>query len=196
MSEHGNEVNLNYIDTTAITDMASLFRPDSHGNTYYGLSAFNGDISEWNVSAVTNMNAMFANAIAFNKDISDWNVVAVQNMTDMFVGAAKFNQDISKWNVASVTSMLGMFADATAFNKDISGWDVSAVQNMTNMFNGATEFKQNLDAWGRKINNKVKASSWLNAYGMFKDSGLAASLPTWCESDKDCKINALSTLTY
>ena len=37
-------------------------------------STFNADISSWDVSSVTNMEAMFETAIAFNADISNWDV--------------------------------------------------------------------------------------------------------------------------
>ena len=48
----------------------------------------NGDISEWDVSGVTDMSGMFAFAIPFNGDISEWDVSGVTDMSEMFLGAA------------------------------------------------------------------------------------------------------------
>ena len=95
--------------------------------------SFNQDISDWDVSSVTNMSAMFAFA-SFNPDISDWDVSCVTDMSAMFYNADSFNQDISDWDVSSVTDMASMFGSALSFNQDISDWDVSSVTDMRYMF--------------------------------------------------------------
>ena len=46
-------------------------------------SVFNGDISRWNVSNVTNMWGMFASS-EFNGDISGWDVSNVTDRQYMF----------------------------------------------------------------------------------------------------------------
>jgi surface protein len=96
---------------------------------------------------VTNMEFMFNQASAFNQDISDWDVSSVTNMSNMFRSASAFNQDISDWDVSSVTNMSGMFRSASAFNRDISGWDTSKVTNMSFMFTGASAFNQDIGGW-------------------------------------------------
>ena len=50
IAERGNEGDFNDIDTCKITDMSKLF---------YGKKGFNGDISQWDVSNVTNKDGMF-----------------------------------------------------------------------------------------------------------------------------------------
>ena len=148
-NEHGNEVDLNYIDTADITDMSWLF--GSHGKNGYGLNKFNGDISKWDVSNVTNTSLMFINATSFDQDISGWDVSKVTTMASMFYKATSFNGDISEWEVSKVTRMPGMFIDALAFDQDISGWDVSQVTTMQYMFQGATVFDQDISRW--KVGN-------------------------------------------
>ncbi len=62
--------------------------------TWNGRSSFNGDISNWDVSQVTDMSHMFAGAAAFNGDISTWNVARVTDMSTMFYSAKSFKRSL------------------------------------------------------------------------------------------------------
>ncbi len=79
------------------------------------------------LSQVTDMSRMFAEAYSFNSDLRDWDVSNVTDMTRLFDTATSFNGDISTWDVSRVTTMVLMFSFTNAFNCDISGWDVSSV---------------------------------------------------------------------
>ena len=120
----GKDADLNHINTSQVTNMFGLF---------WG-THFEGDISEWDVSSVVNMNSMFRECNNFNSDLSNWNVSSVTSMGYVFVGCHNFNSDLSKWNVGKVTNMSYMFYGCDNFNSDISKWDVRNVINMYGMF--------------------------------------------------------------
>ena len=64
-----------------------------------------------------------ANATAIYGHISDWNVSAVTNMASAFKDRSNFNEDIGNWDVSNVTIMGYMFADARLFNQPIGDWN-------------------------------------------------------------------------
>ncbi|NVJ61130.1 MAG: BspA family leucine-rich repeat surface protein [Gammaproteobacteria bacterium] len=141
------------------TDVPNMSAVTNMNHMFAEARRFNGDISEWDVSSVTDMGAMFRGALSFNGDISDWDVSSVSNMGSMFYEAISFNGDISRWDVSSVTNMEAMFYDAPNFNGDLSDWDVSSVTNMRTVFNNAIAFNQDLSNWN--------VSSVVNMSGLF-----------------------------
>ena len=88
-------------------------------------------IGSWNVSAVTNMQAMFSNASSFNHNIGSWNLGKVTNTSYMFSNASSFNQDIGAWNMKGHQT-----------SPPIGDWNVSSVTNMSNLLYEATSFNR------------------------------------------------------
>ena len=109
-----------------------------------------GEISNWDVSNVTNMRMMFSgennDVSSFNQPLNKWNVSKVTNMGYMFRDAWSFNQPLNDWDVSNVTSMNEMFCCAYSFNQPLNKWNVSKVKAMAFTFVGASSFNQPLHA--------------------------------------------------
>ena len=108
---------------------------------FEGATAFNGNLSKWNVYGVIDMTSMFKGATAFDGDISTWNVSKLLHMNSMFQGATAFTgKRLGRWKLYSgYIKMMYMFENATALNTDLSSWNVRTANDYTrDMFKGAT----------------------------------------------------------
>ena len=150
-------------------NMASMF---------FGATAFNQPIGNWNTSSVTNMSSMFQLAAAFNQNINNWNIDKVTSMQRMFSGATNFNGELPtnrSYGVIPVLTNMGyMFYDAPAFNQDVSVLNVTNVTYMQHAFTNARAFN-NADVplnWGSET---AKITNWNNAFqnaSAFNNSGV------------------------
>ena len=101
-----NPIDFNDIDVSNI---------DSFCGKYNGLFDYMNfkhiDISNWDVSNVTNMSYMFymCKELKSVGNISGWDVSNVTDMSSMFYGCTYFNQDISNWDVSKVKFKIDMF---------------------------------------------------------------------------------------
>ena len=149
-------------DLSGVQDMSGMFEDSSfNGNIsgwnvsqvtdmsgmFYGAASFDQSLNGWNVSQVTDMSNMFYFAASFDRPLNGWNVSQVTDMGGMFYGALTFNGNVSSWNVSQVTDMSYMFSAASAFDGDISGWNVSQVTSMLRMFFGASDFDGDISGW-------------------------------------------------
>ena len=141
----------------------------------YALASNFGVVTQWDVSEVTDMSALFEGHDAFNGDVTAWDVSSVEDMSFMFSDCQAFDQDISNWVVSKVRDMSFMFSNSrktrtileseidpvlqinvytsvdsfvrTSFNRPLASWDTSGVIDMSGMFKNADEFNQDLNIW-------------------------------------------------
>jgi surface protein len=162
----------NVQSTNSMFGQASSFEGTGLGNWNVGkvedfslmfwlATAFNEDLSLWDVSNVQSMNSMFAQASIFEgTGLENWNVGKVQDFSYMFLSASAFQGTISTWDTSGAETMESMLSEASSFSDNVSLWDVSNVTNMKFLFSNAVSFTgDGLDLW-----NVSKVTSM---YGMF-----------------------------
>ncbi|SMG34801.1 major paralogous domain-containing protein [Fibrobacter sp. UWB13] len=174
-------IDLNFIDVSKVTDMSHLFEWWFSGDDGFGNDDCFGndvdskddvvcslDISGWDVSNVTDMEAMFQGS-RLNVDLSKWNVSKVKNMKEMFSNSS-FKGDLSKWDVSNVENMSGMFSRGVEVKSALSHWNVGHVKDMSSMFSGST-FNEDISKWD--------VSNVLNMEGMFEFSTFNGDISRW-----------------
>ncbi len=181
-----SDLNLSYNVENVIVeeDVAPISTSYWFRGVGYNSSTFNADLSNLNVSNVTDMSWMFNdtghNTISFNLDLSSWNTSKVIGMGEMFYGAGYysqiFNVNLSNWDTSNVTYMSLMFCCAgrssnTFIISGISNWNTSSVTNMTMMFDSCAYSAETFDLDVSKWN----VSSVTNMVDMFKMTGLNAT---------------------
>ena len=106
-----NIYDLNFIDTSKITDMSNLF-----ANCEYDI-----DVSNWDVSNVTNMYNMFYKCKTFNCDLSNWDVSNVIDMKFTFNYCLNFKgKGLENWDVSNIHAMYCVFKNCV--NLTIPSW--------------------------------------------------------------------------
>jgi len=106
-----------------------------------------GDISDWDISAVTSLHETFASKTSFNENIGGWDTSAVTSFYATFYSASIFNQNIGEWSTSALSDFRRTFYKADAFNQNIGGWDTSAVNTLVRTFHSAAAFDHNIGGW-------------------------------------------------
>lgn len=149
------------------TDAPTISTTDL-SNTFNGCTVFNGDLSNWDVSGVTNFTQMFLLS-GFNNSINSWTIKndAPIYFTAMFYGSA-FNQPLGDWDTSAVVDMSSMFNFNFSFNQDLGNWNVSNVDTFNSMFSTALAF--NNGGTGTINNWTINTTENVNMYRMFYNS--------------------------
>ena len=94
------QYDLNFIDTSKITDMSKLFECIGH----------NFDVSKWDMSNVIDISFMFYGCQNFNCDLSNWDVSKVIDISYMFKDCKNFKgKGLDHWNLQSLIYSYCMF---------------------------------------------------------------------------------------
>jgi surface protein len=155
------------IDVSGVSNMSDMFRVETEKYTSHLIEL---DVSNWDVSSVTDMSNMFSGASSLtNLDVTNWDVSSVTNMSGMFAGTYSLTElDVSKWDVSSVTNMSSMFTFAESLTElDVSKWDVSNVTDMRFMFGGSSSIRPGESSLRNLDVSKWDVSSVTDMQGMF-----------------------------
>ena len=150
------EIDVSNWDVSKVTDMTAIFGMCDKLKTIKG-------IENWNPCSATTMDSLFYGCTSLTKlDLSNWDVSNVTNMDYMF--SAEFNTanhlsmklttvgDLSNWNTSKVTSMKYMFVECSSLTElNLSNWDISNVTKLGCLFSDCKSLKTiNLSNWNLK----------------------------------------------
>ena len=157
------------LTSDSATDYPSV---STWNNFFERCNNFNGDVSNWNATGITNMKEMFRGASSFNIDISSWDVSSVSSFEKFLYQTSSFNQDLSGWTPAA-TNMRQMFYQCSNFNADLDSWDMTSVTDMRQMFFG-TSFNNSLNSWSFPLATSLD--------GLFQQSSMNSDISSWTVS--------------
>ena len=144
-STSGTSTDVSNLDTSNVTNMASMF------DTCKSLTSI-GDLSNWDTSKVTNMTSMFYNcqSLASVGDLSNWNTSKVTTMPYMFFKYGGTELNLANWDTSKVTDMNSVIYNCVnCTSVDVSGWDLSSCTNITYIYD-----------WMFKLTNLILGEGW------------------------------------
>ena len=149
---------------TSVGDGYIVFYPITF-NRMFQSSAFNKDISGWDVQRVTVMSSCLASA-PITADLSSWDVSNCRDLS--YFGGVNQTTNFSSWNPINCSSFAFMLSNNVNFNNDVGNWDIRNASNMTYMFSGATALTDaNVENILVGWNNNVNTAEGVNATQLF-----------------------------
>jgi surface protein len=159
------------------TDAPDLTNAQVLTNMFKSCEVFTGEVSNWDVSSVTNISGTFRSCDVFNSDLSGWDVSNNTRLNSTFQAARLFNQDVGGWDVSNVTTAQLCFATNPVFDQDLSSWNIVNIANFSSFRNGSQGFSTaNYDAlligWNNTLVNFVNGGG---TYTLTPTADFAAS---------------------
>ena len=126
-----------------------------------------GDISTWDVSAITDMSDLFngwnkSNWNFTSLDLSNWDMSNKTDISQMFSNCPNLTSlNVVGWNVENVEQCYGLFYNCSGLETlDITGWSLPSVTNMNGMFS-TCESLNTLIGYENLVQNSVNIISGL-----------------------------------
>lgn len=97
------------------------------GGLFMESNLHEGNLNEWDVSAVTNMEGIFFNS-KYKSPLDKWDVSSVINMRYAFYGS-KYDNLIENWNFSSVDNAESAFEESVHFHLRVK-WNASNTEHI------------------------------------------------------------------
>ena len=126
-------------------------------------------VEQWGTNEWASMNDAFWGCSNLEIVATDApNLSSVTDLSGMFANANKVNSPLSHWDVSTITNMKSMFEKAITFNQSLASWNVSNVDNMTAMLDysnlSVENYSATLEAWSQL--EGLQSGVTLNAVGL------------------------------
>lgn len=115
------------------------FRLEGSGYSYTNHFKF---LKSFNTSTVTNFSRVFFGLQAFNEDVSMFNTSNATTMIHMFYSCKKFNQPVDNFDTSNVTNFYYFMATCNVFDQSIDNFDTSKSKSFYKAFQYCKAFNQ------------------------------------------------------
>lgn len=157
-----------------------------------------------NLSQVTSLSRMFMNASSFNGDVSGWDISNVTNLISTFREATAFEgTGVAGWETENVTSMLNTFRDASNFNQSLGDWDITSLDgnnDLVGFLSGSglscVNYGATLTGWYNDGNSDLLPNMNVGVSGMQYNSFLQATVVNGLINDFGWDFNGHTSVPF
>jgi hypothetical protein len=67
-------------------------------------------------------------------DLTNWNISSLTNLVKFRIFGNSFSGDLSGWDISGLTSLNRFYLQNNSFSGDLSGWDISGLTNLSDFY--------------------------------------------------------------
>jgi len=144
------------ISTDSVNGYWVMTRVTDINNLLHTCGSFDQELTNWDVSNVTNASALFLGCSSFTNGgvnglgvgLDTWDVSSITNASNMMRGAGNDTVDwyLESWNTSNFQNIAACFVGASG-NPHITTWDVSNVTAMDSLFQANGRFNRDITGW-------------------------------------------------